>query len=86
MERHRGRKVVGIARGIGVTWQLGTLRDRDPVRPPTCAADHLVCFTKKTEFSALPSLSQSPLEPPSLVVRPGSYFRICLVVGAESAD
>jgi type IV secretory pathway VirD2 relaxase len=28
LERHRGREVVGIVRGIGVSWQLGMQRDR----------------------------------------------------------
>ena len=28
LERHRGREVVGIARGMGVSWQLGMQRDR----------------------------------------------------------
>ena len=28
LERHRGREVVGIVRGMGVSWQLGMQRDR----------------------------------------------------------
>ena len=28
LERHRGREVVGIARGMGVSWQFGMRRDR----------------------------------------------------------
>jgi type IV secretory pathway VirD2 relaxase len=28
LERHRGREVVGIVRGMGVSWQLGLQRDR----------------------------------------------------------
>jgi len=28
LERHRGREVVGIVRGVGVSWQLGMQRDR----------------------------------------------------------
>lgn len=27
LERHRGREVVGIARGMGVSWQIGMQRD-----------------------------------------------------------
>jgi len=28
LERYRGREVVGIVRGMGVSWQLGGQRDR----------------------------------------------------------
>ena len=28
LERYRGREVVGIVRGMGVSWQLGRDRDR----------------------------------------------------------
>lgn len=28
LERHRGREIVGIVRGMGVSWQLGMQRDR----------------------------------------------------------
>jgi len=28
LERYRGREVVGIARGMAVSWQLGPQRDR----------------------------------------------------------
>jgi len=28
LERHRGREVVGVVRGMGVSWQLGMQRDR----------------------------------------------------------
>jgi hypothetical protein len=28
LERHRGREVIGIVRGMGVSWQLGMQRDR----------------------------------------------------------
>ena len=28
LERHRGREVVGIVRGMGVSWQFGIQRDR----------------------------------------------------------
>ncbi|MGE0769817.1 MAG: DUF3363 domain-containing protein [Hyphomicrobiaceae bacterium] len=29
LERHRGREVVGVVRGMGVSWQLGIQRDRE---------------------------------------------------------
>jgi len=32
LERHRGREVVGIVRGMGVSWQLGMQRDRGITR------------------------------------------------------
>ena len=32
LERHHGREVVGIVRGMGVSWQLGMQRDGGPPR------------------------------------------------------
>jgi hypothetical protein len=34
LERHRGREVIGIVRGMGVPWQRGMQRDRGLSRWP----------------------------------------------------